>query len=248
MKRESFLASKLLRHVVLSLAFTVSAAAVCADNRPDFASFKDVKQKKKAFFDYMNAFVVAENKKILAERKTLLSEKPGSSALKSLCEKYSRDCDNIDEAKMTELKARIHVIPPSLALAQSANESAWGTSRFALKGYNYFGQWCYKKGCGIVPAKRNSGAAHEVRKFKDGQASVRAYLFNLNTGRAYKTLRAVRAKAVELGKEPSGLELATGLVNYSERREAYVEELQSMIRYNKLVESYDKPFWSQVGM
>ncbi len=228
---------------LLAFVLVLTALTVQAAERPDFASFKDVKQKKTAFFNYMYAFVEAENKKILEEKNILHTQPRNSAEVKVLCEKYSKNCDIIDDAHFAKLKNRIDVIPPSLALAQSANESAWGTSRFALKGYNYFGQWCYSKGCGLVPSKRNSGASHEVRKFSHGQQSVRAYMINLNTGRAYKDLRRKRAEDRTNGIKPSGIHLAEGLINYSERREHYVKELQSMIRYNKLVDIYDAKFW-----
>ena len=79
-----------------------------------------------------------------------------------------------DQDIINELILRVDVIPVSLALAQAANESAWGTSRFALEGNNVFGQWCYKKGCGIVPAERRSGATHEVKSFTSVERSVQA--------------------------------------------------------------------------
>ncbi len=231
-----------LKGLAGALSLVLLTTVVVAEERPDFASYKDVKQKKKAFFDYINAYTVEENNKILKERALLSSSSRDSAELIKLCEKYSKNCSPITDEKMAELKTRIDIIPPSLALAQSANESAWGTSRFATQGNNFFGQWCYKKGCGIVPSRRNEGSSHEVRKFASGKESVRAYLLNLNTGRAYKDLRAKRAEDRAAGKTASSLHLAEGLINYSERREAYVEELQSMINYNKLVEKYDTPY------
>ena len=233
-----------MRKISLSfLILSFIANLALADSRPDFAAMMDVKQKKKAFFDYMNDFVQKENNKILKEREIVKTVALGSQELKRLCEKYSKNCDAIDEAKRNALLSRVDIVPPSLALAQSANESAWGTSRFALKGYNYFGQWCYKKGCGIVPARRNAGSSHEVRKFSSGQESVRAYLFNLNTGRAYADLRANRAADRKIGKNPSSLSMSEGLINYSERREHYIKELKSMINYNKLIEKYDTAYY-----
>ena len=235
-----------MKSLLIGCLIVLSSLAVQAGERPDFSSFKDVKQKKTAFFDYMYAFVLAENKKILAEQTVLNTQPRNSAEVKRLCEKYSKNCSTIDDAHFAKLKRRIDIVPPSLALAQSANESAWGTSRFALKGYNYFGQWCYSKGCGLVPSKRNTGSSHEVRKFNNGQESVRSYLFNLNTGHAYEDLRKKRAAGRLKNIQPSSLDLAEGLIRYSERREEYVKELQSMIRYNKLVELYDAKFWKAV--
>jgi Bax protein len=129
---------------------------------------------------------------------------------------------------------RVDVVPPSLAIAQSANESAWGTSRFARKGYNFFGQWCYRKGCGLVPKKRDANKTHEVAAFDSPQESVKMYIRNLNSNRAYKSLRDLRAKLRRSNKPVTGHELAAGLKRYSERGLEYVRELREMISYNKL--------------
>lgn len=228
---------------IIALVTLVLAMPLLAESVPDFASFKDVKQKKKTFFDFIYERAVTENKAILKEREQLKSVKRDSVQMKKLCEKYSKNCDVIDQTKYDELLAKINVIPPSLVLAQAANESAWGTSRFAKKANNYFGQWCFTKGCGLVPARRNAGSSHEVRKFTNAQASVRSYLLNLNTGRAYTELRKVRSDLQQQGKTYNGIELAAGLSKYSERGEEYIKELRSMIRYNKLVAKYDVPFW-----
>ena len=166
--------------------------------------------------------------------------------MSKICEKYSKECKNIDARKRQDLLKRINVIPPSLAMAQGANESAWGTSRFARKANNFFGQWCYKKGCGIVPARRDKGTKHEVRRFSNPQQSVGAYIFNLNTGRVYSLIRKLRVASQANSTNPSGYELAKGLIKYSQRREAYVKEIRSMISYNKLIKKYDQKFWKDL--
>lgn len=235
-----------MRKTLLSVILCAATSVAMAGTAPDFASMKNVQQKKKAFFDYIYASVEKENKKILAERKQLLNEKPNSKVVKNLCKKYSKDCDNIDGAKVKTLLKRVDFITPSLALAQAANESAWGTSRFARKANNYYGQWCFSKGCGLVPSRRNEGSSHEVRKFSDAQGSVRSYLMNLNTHRAYEGVRNIRAKARAAGKMPTGMDLAKGLNKYSERGEEYVKEIQSMISYNKLPQKYDEKFFAAI--
>jgi Bax protein len=133
---------------------------------------------------------------------------------------------------------RVDEIPPSLALAQAAIESAWGTSRFAVQGNNLFGQWCYKKGCGLVPLRRDSGSRHEVAKFSSVTQSVNAYMRNLNTHRAYSDLRANRAQLKATEQNVTGHLLAANLLDYSELREVYVEEIRAVIRINKLAQ-YD---------
>ena len=127
------------------------------------------------------------------------------------------------------------------ALAQAANESAWGTSRFATKGNNLFGQWCFSKGCGLVPRGRVEGASHEVAKFSSPFRSVRAYIQNLNRHPTYQELRDIRQED-RRGKDPlSGVDMAAGLLGYSERGQEYVDEIRAMIHYNNLT-FYDDDF------
>jgi Bax protein len=133
-----------------------------------------------------------------------------------------------------KLLNRIDIIPADLALAQAANESAWGTSRFSQLANNLFGQWTFTPGQGIVPEGRPEGQTYEVQKFLTIYDSVRSYLHNLNTHPAYKQLRRLRAKNRQTGKNPEGVELAEGLLRYSIRGEAYVKELQAMIKTNHL--------------
>lgn len=135
-----------------------------------------------------------------------------------------------------ELVRRVDVIPTSLVLAQAANESAWGTSRFAREGNNIFGQWCFDEGCGLVPNRRGEDASHEVRAFASVEAAVRAYFRNLNTHPSYEDLRTLRASMRMQGLPLNSMVLARGLTRYSERGMDYVEELQDMIRINELRE------------
>lgn len=127
---------------------------------------------------------------------------------------------------------RMDVIPASLALAQSANESAWGRSRFATEGSNYFGQWCFSEGCGIVPEGRPEGETYEVRAFDSVADSVAAYMLNLNRHWAYERLRALRAQQRQFDVPVSGIYLAGGLERYSVRGTEYIDELRDMIWVN----------------
>ena len=194
------------------------------------------------------------NNAVLEKRKKLLQIQgdldagdeltPGEREfLVTLSAEYSlKPEDTASRQNVEKLLRAVDYVPPALALAQAANESAWGTSRFAKQGNNFFGQWCFKKGCGIVPARRDAGSKHEVRKFDSTQGSVHAYVKNINTGRAYSSLRNMRAKARSKNAMLAGHELAAGLVKYSARGEAYVKEIRSMIRTNKL-KNYDEEFW-----
>jgi Bax protein len=125
-------------------------------------------------------------------------------------------------------------IPPSLVLAQAANESAWGTSSFARNQLNLFGIWCYTENCGVIPRHRAEGATHQVAAFESVQACIDYYLLNLNSHPAYQELRDLRAGLRKQQAILKGVALAPGLMRYSERGQLYVDELIEMIKYNKL--------------
>lgn len=210
---------------------------------PDFLSIANIKARKEAFFNYLAPFAHEKNQLNLADRKRISAlinsnkkmsadDKVWVSAMRKFHKLKQRE--EYSKTDLRDLLHRVDIIPVSLVLAQAANESAWGTSRFATEGNNFFGQWCFRKGCGLVPASRNDGADHEVRKFHDARESVFAYIDNLNSNAAYKKLRASRAELRQQGKVISGLVLVNGLEHYSERGLAYVEEIKGLINYNKL--------------
>lgn len=215
--------------------------------KPDFSAFTDVKAKKTAFFNYLLPATKFKNTKILNQRKKLLDilAKP-TNARKNAEKKFVKKLalqygviENDDRARLSDeqveqLVRRVDIVPPSMALAQAASESGWGTSRFARLGNNFFGEWCYTKGCGLLPSRRPEGAVHEVRKFDSVSDSIAAYYDNINTGRAYQSLRKIRAQLRANNQTITGAALAPGLLQYSERREAYVEDIQELIRINKL--------------
>ncbi|GGN16573.1 MULTISPECIES: glucosaminidase domain-containing protein [Marinomonas] len=212
-------------------------------SRPDFAAITDISERKNAFFDYLSPFVNEKNNLILKDRERLIALLNSSKKLSNKNRKWIsslrqdlklKKLDNYSKEDIKVLLSRLDIIPVSLVLAQAANESAWGTSRFATEGSNYFGQWCFRKGCGLVPESRDSDADHEVRKFNDARESVFAYIDNLNTNAAYKELRAARAELRDNNEEITGLGLVHGLQRYSERGQAYVEEIEGLINYNKL--------------
>jgi Bax protein len=209
---------------------------------PNFDRYADVTEKKAAFFSYVYSRTVLINSRILLQRwhlqglqaKDELSEED-INWLAAQAERLRVDEENGGEEMFQRLLRRLDTIPPSLVLAQAANESAWGMSRFARQGNNLFGQWCFTRGCGLVPQNRPEGASHEVASFRSAYHSVRAYVENLNRHPAYDKLRVLREKAHQRGKYPTGSELAAGLGQYSERGQEYIDELRSMIRYNNLV-------------
>ena len=130
------------------------------------------------------------------------------------------------------LGIRIDIVPTELVLVQAANESAWGTSRFARIGLNFFGLWCYKKGCGMIPNSRTSGLKHEVAAFKDLDYAVSRYLYNINSNAAYHVFRRIRQQLREFKLPLSPEILATGLLPYSERGMDYVTDILAMLRHN----------------
>ncbi len=219
---------------------------------PDFASILDVQEKKQSFFDFIEPFVDQVNIEIFQQRQRVLAiqnkihdgEDLSSSDLRqlsTLAELYELDTDDLTDAEfLAVLLRRVDKIPASLALAQAANESAWGTSRFAQYGNNYFGQWCYSDGCGLVPNRRREGATHEVRSFDSVKDSVQAYIHNLNTFPSYQMLRRIRQQLRVQNKPVDGASLSDGLESYSSRGLDYIDELQNMIYSNNLL-SRDKP-------
>jgi Bax protein len=206
----------------------------------------DVTQKKVTFFSFMKPLVEMENTRIMQQRtklETLRSagrlNKTDLQWLHQLARQYRISFKgDPDESIWNKLMQSVDIIPLEMALVQAANESAWGQSRFARDANNYFGQWCYEKGCGLVPLKRTAGATHEVKSFATANLSVRAYMKNINTSRAYAEFRDIRRDLRHQHRTLDAELLAMGLKSYSERGMAYVKVIQAMIRSNrKLIQS-----------
>jgi Bax protein len=132
------------------------------------------------------------------------------------------------------LLRRVDIVPPSLALAQSAIESGWGTSRFAREGNAAFGQWTTAEYTGIVPLDREDGRDHKIRSFSDLKESVNSYVRNLNTHRAYVEFRKLRAQQRQSNAPINSASLAATLTRYSEKGAEYVKLLRQIIAGNKL--------------
>lgn len=133
------------------------------------------------------------------------------------------------EAVLQALLVRVDEIPMGLALAQAANESAWGKSRFARQACNYYGQWCYTPGCGLVPQARTAGATHEVRAFAKASESVAAYMLNLNRNSAYADFRAQRQQLRRAGQPLTAKRLVAALAPYTRQNPDYTAILARMI-------------------
>ncbi len=227
--------------VLIALAFAAYLGTKV--DVPQFSDYPAGQERKDAFFSYFLPMVQQRNQEILKTRQQVMAWRSKSddltrselNTLDELATRYRMDeFDPSQASDWNSLLTRLDIVPPSLALAQAANESAWGTSRFSREAHNYFGQWCFEKGCGVVPSSRDTGKTHEVASFRSPQASVEAYILNLNRHNAYQTLRQIR-KNLRTQDEPiTGVALTAGLERYSERGEEYIKELRSMIRFNKL--------------
>ena len=206
----------------------------------EIKSIESTKKRKELFIQIVLPLILEENKKIKIERKTLFSilNKNSNSQeeknwLRSKFKQYG-----VVNRDLTTLKIRMDEIPVSLAIAQAAKETGWGTSRFAQQGNALFGQWTYD-GNGIKPAGADAGDTHKVMKFKILKASVRAYQRNLNTHKSYKKFRKVRAIQRDVYGSLNSLELANYLDKYAETGIEYVKILKQIIEQNKLTDFDD---------
>lgn len=197
-------------------------------------------QRKQLFFQSVLPLVLKVNDEISADRRRLLRLKTEAGqgrklpAADRLWLAVMSEVYDVNRGDLTELLSRVDVVPPSLALAQAAEESGWGTSRFVREGNALFGQWTFDKTTGLVPIRRDSGRTHRVRAFPSLVHGVRAYVRNLNTHRAYRHLRRQRAAMRRDGAHLDGMGLTGTLTGYSERGEDYVQTIQSIIRANRL--------------
>jgi Bax protein len=179
--------------------------------------------------------IIKENNIIKKDRRTLfdiINKSNNTNAELNWLEKKYKQY-GVKSKDLSTLKIRMDEIPVSLAIAQAAKETGWGTSRFAQEGNALFGQWTWS-GEGLKPKEAEEGADHKVMKFNILQASVRAYQRNLNTHPTYKELRKARAEFRDSNKPLDSLELSNYLNKYAETGNQYVEVLQQIIKQNKL--------------
>ena len=193
------------------------------------------KKRKEFFIQIVLPLILKENNNIRLDRKRLFDiiNKSSNTNLekKWLDKKYKQY--GIPSKDLTILKIRMDEIPVSLALAQAAKETGWGTSRFAQEGNALFGQWTWS-GDGLKPKDADKNQGHKVMKFNVLQASVRAYQRNLNTHSTYKSFRIARAELRDKGKSLDSMILSKYLDEYAQTGEKYVEVLQQIIKQNRL--------------
>lgn len=214
--------------------------------KPDFDQIDNVADRKQAFFDFLTPMINDQNQRVLRRRERLLSiadnfQQRGNFTrqeqryIERQVQAYRFDDEELStEEQLQRLLRRVDIVPVALALAQAASESGWGNSRFARTANNFFGQWCYEEGCGVVPNNRNKGARHEVADFNNVRESINSYFRNINTHFAYKELRLKREAIRQSGRTPRSEDLIPTLIQYSERREDYLEDLRQLIRVNNL--------------
>jgi len=242
------------RHAMSELAYDIKRVRAGEHDVPnvflaslpaDLADVRAPAQRKDMFLAMVLPLVLRENDEIAANRARLMEiiaradknvKLPADDRLwlAAMAERYDTDAGDLDA-----LSRRMDIVPPSLALAQAAEESGWGTSRFANEGNALFGQRTYTAADGLVPTGSGTDADFSVRAYSDLGEAVRSYIHNLNTHPAYAQFRTERAKMRAKNEPLTGQALAGTLVRYSERGADYVKTLQSLIRANRL-NDFDK--------
>lgn len=216
---------------------------IMVDSLPDDLSDVKTDHRKSLFFRALLPIVLAEDRQLLRMRrflkrafakKRLIPSGKDWERVQALARHFRVDGDPNDSAVRAQLLRRVDTVPPALVLAQAANESGWGTSRFAQEGNSLFGLWTYRSAAGIEPNDRSDGARHSVRTFPDLRSAVRSYLYNLNVGHAYLAFRGLRAAMRAQGRPLNALDLAVGLEHYSSRGDDYVAAIRQLILGNGL--------------
>jgi len=234
--------SATLLALLLIIGLVLFTQVYTRNQLPDFANHSDTQVMKEAFYRYMTPIIVKQNVRIDKQRASLLSIKEKSAGndklgwldryrLKRIAEDYDNELivEDID-VLLQALLLQVDTLPVELVVVQAAKESGWGRSRFAVEANNLFGRWCFNKGCGMVPENRAKGKTHEVKRFDTVSDAVDDYLHVVNTLDAYEPLWLIRATQRKNDEPLDGIKLANGLLKYSERRQAYVDEVKSMIR------------------
>tara|TARA_Y100001970_G_scaffold215199_1_gene263210 strand:+ start:12422 stop:13576 length:1155 start_codon:yes stop_codon:yes gene_type:complete len=206
----------------------------------ELKEIQNVKKRKELFIQIVLPLILEENNKILLDRKKLFAILNKNNNSKSdnvwLNKKFKQY--GVSKKDIPTLKRRMDIIPPSLAIAQAAKETGWGTSRFALEGNALFGQWTYTDK-GIKPAAADAGSTHKVMMFNVLKSSVRAYARNLNTHKSYRIMRYERAIQRDNNGKLNSLKLVDHLDRYAETGKEYTVILKKIIEQNNLVDFDD---------
>tara|TARA_B100001121_G_C18676679_1_gene616547 strand:- start:1100 stop:2227 length:1128 start_codon:yes stop_codon:yes gene_type:complete len=206
----------------------------------EIRNIENTKKKKNLFIKIVLPLILEENNRIIIDRKKLfkiLNKNMNSDSEKKWLNSKFKQYGVLNK-DLSTLKVRMDIVPVSLAIAQAAKESGWGTSRFAIEGNALFGQWTWS-GEGIKPAGTDSEEKHKVMKFKVLKASVRAYQRNLNTHGSYKDFRSERANMRDSDEELNSLILADYLDKYAATGKEYTKIIKQIIKQNNL-QDFDK--------
>lgn len=217
----------------------------------EYYEITDTNEAKNYFFNYMYEIIAKENNKIKDERH-FVKEMLSSNIL-------NIDFDSANFRELLEIKQKykikhiytlpeylkkIDIVPPSLAIAQAAIESAWGKSRFVKEASNIFGHWTYNSEFGLIPKRRSLGASHFIRIFNNIKESTSAYMLNLNRNLAYRSFQDKRHEQRTKNIEPDGLTLSETMLNYSGIAQDYLVILKDLILLNNL-QMYDYKYYKQ---
>ena len=203
----------------------------------DLKKIKSTNKRKDTFIKIIMPLILNENEKILNDRNKLfkiLGKQSNTMGEKVWLKRRFKDYE-IKGEDIAELKSRMDIVPTSIAIAQAAKESGWGTSRFALEGNAMYGQWTWG-GDGIEPSKKDSKKEHKILRFPKLQSSVSAYMKNLNTHRGYSEFRKERAEIREKNQIVKGIDLVVYLYNYAQTGSEYVKILKKIIEQNNLTD------------
>jgi len=206
----------------------------------EIKNIENTRKRKGLFIQIVLPLILEENNRIMLDRKKLfniLNKNHNSESEKRWLNRKFKQY-GVLKKDLSTLKVRMDVIPTSLAIAQAAKETGWGTSRFAIEGNALFGQWTFS-GEGIKPADTDSDQTHKVMKFKVLKASVRAYQRNLNTHGSYKKFRSARAKMRDNEEMLDSLALADYLDKYAATGKEYTKVIKQIIKQNNL-KDFDK--------
>ena len=225
-----------LKYDLKSIRLGQSVKPVYLSKLPkDLKKIKSTNKRKDTFIKIVMPLILSENEKILEDRNKLfriLGKQSNTMGEKVWLKRRFKDY-GIKGEDIAELKLRMDIVPTSIAIAQAAKESGWGTSRFALEGNAMYGQWTWG-GEGIEPSKKDKKKEHKILKFPKLQSSVAAYMKNLNTHRGYSEFRDKRSKIREKKQEVNGLDLVDYLYNYAQTGSEYVKTLKIIIQQNNL--------------
>ena len=206
----------------------------------EIKNIENIKKRKNLFIQIILPLIIKENNNIKLDRKKLFSilNKNKNTKVQKIWLNSKFKQYGVVNKDLSTLKIRMDEVPISMAIAQAAKETGWGTSRFAQEGNALFGQWTWS-GEGIKPSDADDDSTHKVMKFKILQASVKAYQRNLNTHSSYKNFRSTRAELRDEGKKLDSLILSEHLDKYAETGKEYVKILQLIIKQNNLTDFDD---------